>query len=49
MTKWLLKCHECGTEWYLEVSFNIAEMGKIYHYCKVCKKNTFHDVLKRID
>jgi len=49
VTKWKLKCHECGVEWYLTVSFNLQEMGRIYHYCRKCGKNTFHDVLERID
>ncbi len=49
MTNWLLKCNECGTEWVLKVSFNLEEMGKIYHYCKKCGKNTFHTVIKKTE
>ncbi|MEB3757926.1 MAG: hypothetical protein GSR82_03875 [Desulfurococcales archaeon] len=49
MTSWILRCTECGREWKLDVSFNLHEMGKIYHYCPYCKKNTFHVVVKRID
>ncbi len=44
---WLLRCRECGTIWVLEVSFDISDMDKVYHYCPRCKKNTFHDVLGR--
>jgi ribosomal protein L44E len=49
VTKWKLRCHECDTEWMLAVSFNLMEMKKIYHYCRICRKNAFHDVLERID
>ncbi len=49
MTKWKLKCTECGREWILAVSYDLASMGKIYHYCPYCKKNTFHTVLERIE
>jgi len=45
MAKWRLRCMECGSEWTLEVSFNLKEMGKIYHYCRKCGKNTFHEVI----
>jgi ribosomal protein L44E len=45
MAKWRLRCTECGTEWILEVSFNLKEFGKLYHYCRTCGKNTFHEVL----
>ncbi len=44
---WILRCRECGTIWILEVSFDISDMDKVYHYCPKCKKNTFHDVLGR--
>ncbi|MCE4625225.1 MAG: hypothetical protein F7C35_05095 [Desulfurococcales archaeon] len=49
MTSWKLKCTECGKEWILKVSYDLASMGKIYHYCPHCKKNTFHIVLERIE
>ncbi len=45
MTKWRLRCTECGREWVLPVSFDLASMGRIYHYCPYCKRNTFHVVL----
>lgn len=48
MTRWRLKCTECGREWILPVSFRLDRMGKIYHYCKYCKKNTFHIVLGKV-
>ncbi len=35
--------------WILPVSFKLDEIGKIYHYCPYCKKNTFHIVLGRIE
>ncbi len=49
MTKWRLRCTECGREWVLAVSFDLASMGKIYHYCPYCKRNTFHIVLGTVD
>lgn len=49
VTKWRLRCHECETVWELAVSFNLLEMKRIYHYCRTCGRNTFHDVLERID
>jgi len=49
VTRWKLKCTECGREWVLPVSYDLASMGKIYHYCPYCKKNTFHIVLERIE
>lgn len=48
MTRWRLKCTECGREWILPVSFRLDEIGKLYHYCKYCKKNTFHVVLGEV-
>ena len=45
MTRWRLKCTECGTEWILPVSFRLDTIGRIYHYCRTCKKSTFHTVL----
>ena len=45
VTVWLLKCEECGSEWELEVSFNLKDVPRLYHYCKVCRRNTFHKVL----
>jgi ribosomal protein L44E len=49
MTSWRLRCTECGKERILKVSYDLASMGKIYHYCPHCKKNTFHIVLERIE
>ena len=46
---WLVKCTTCGTKWVLEVSFDLRESKLIYHYCKVCGKNTFHEVLGRAE
>jgi len=45
MTKWLLMCKRCHTKWVLDVSYDLRKIGKLYHYCTVCKKNTFHEVL----
>ncbi|MCE4617776.1 MAG: hypothetical protein F7C32_04250 [Desulfurococcales archaeon] len=49
MTSWILKCENCGQTWKLEVSFNLAEMGRIYHFCPYCRVNRFHVVVERID
>ncbi len=48
MTKWLLRCTRCGRTWVLEVSFDLASMGRIYHYCPYCRMNTFHVVVARL-
>lgn len=49
MTKWRLRCTECNTEWVLETGMNLSKLrgGRIYHYCPVCRKNTFHVILGR--
>lgn len=49
MKGWRLKCTQCGQEWLLPVSFRLADMGKIYHYCPKCAENTFHQVLERVE
>ncbi|MDW7970037.1 MAG: hypothetical protein RMH77_06530 [Sulfolobales archaeon] len=46
LTKYELRCEECGTSWELKVSYSLSEFQKLYHYCKVCRKNTFHNVLR---
>jgi len=46
---WVLKCKRCGNIWVLEVSYKINKFKDIYHYCKYCKRNTFHEVLGRVD
>ncbi|MDM7274570.1 MAG: hypothetical protein P3X22_000370 [Thermoprotei archaeon] len=49
MTRWRLACLECGREWFLEASYDLSEMRKLYHYCKFCRRNTFHDILGKED
>ena len=51
MTKWLLRCTRCGRTWILEVSFDLTKLsgGRLYHYCPYCKRNTFHEIVKRIE
>ncbi|MCS7107371.1 MAG: hypothetical protein NZ902_04635 [Acidilobaceae archaeon] len=49
MTKWRLKCEECSREWELEVSFDLSEFSRLYHYCRFCRKNTYHAILAKID
>jgi ribosomal protein L44E len=49
LTAWRLRCKECGSEWVLKVSYDISDMKTIYHYCRKCRKNTFHEVLGRLD
>lgn len=49
MTRWRLKCVECGREWVLPVSFRLDKMGRVYHYCPYCKRNTFHIVIGRVE
>jgi len=47
MTKWVLRCKECGTLWELHVSYNLSEFSQFYHYCNICGRNTFHEVLSK--
>ncbi len=49
MTRWRLRCVECGREWVLPVSFRLDKMGKLYHFCPYCKRNTFHVVIERVE
>ncbi len=49
VTKWKLQCTECGRVWIFKGSFDLESMGRIYHYCPYCKRNTFHIVLGRVD
>lgn len=49
MTRWKLRCVECGREWILPVSFRLDKMGKLYHFCPHCKRNTFHIVIERVE
>jgi hypothetical protein len=41
---WILVCERCEQTWVLEVSFDLRNMKRIYHYCPHCKMNTFHEI-----
>jgi len=45
LSKYVLRCEECGTLWRPKVSYSLSDFQKLYHYCNVCKKNTFHEIL----
>ncbi len=49
MTRWRLECTDCGYKWILPVSYRLDQLGMIYHYCRGCRKSTFHRVLERIE
>ncbi len=51
VTRWLLRCVECGRTWYLEVSFDLTKLSsrRLYHFCPHCRRNTFHEVVTRED
>ncbi|GEM_PF-360328 len=50
MTRWLLRCTQCGLDMYLDVGFDLTAFGNIlYLYCPRCKRNTEHKVLGYID
>ncbi len=49
MTGWSLRCVECGSRWVLKVSYDLGKMGRIYHYCRKCGANTFHEVEGRTE
>ncbi|MEM1542650.1 MAG: hypothetical protein QW101_07885 [Ignisphaera sp.] len=44
---WIMRCTICGTTWILEVSFDIRDTKRLYHFCRKCRSNTFHEVLER--
>jgi len=46
MSRYLLRCRECGTVWELRVSYSLKDFQQLYHYCSVCGKNTFHDLVR---
>uniref|UniRef100_A0A7C2Z9J9 Uncharacterized protein n=1 Tax=Ignisphaera aggregans TaxID=334771 RepID=A0A7C2Z9J9_9CREN len=46
---WLMRCTVCGSMWILEVSFDIRDTKRIYHYCPKCKRNTFHEVVAHVE
>jgi hypothetical protein len=46
---WIVRCTVCGTKWILEVSFDLRDVKQIYHYCRICKRNTFHEVIGRAE
>ncbi|MFP3080760.1 MAG: hypothetical protein RXN88_04240 [Acidilobus sp.] len=49
MTKWKVRCTECGLERFLETGFDLSTLkgGRIYIYCPRCKRNTFHEIIGR--
>ena len=49
MTSWRLRCTRCGRVWVLKVSYNLKEMGRIYHWCPYCRVNTFHEVIEKVE
>ncbi|UXD21591.1 hypothetical protein IPA_05700 [Ignicoccus pacificus DSM 13166] len=49
MTSWYLKCERCGQMWLFLGSYDLESIGRIYHYCRVCGRNTFHTVVKKAE
>ncbi|MCE4612470.1 MAG: hypothetical protein F7C07_01365 [Desulfurococcales archaeon] len=47
VTVWRMRCSDCKTEWELRASFDLSTFKTFYHYCRTCKKNTFHEILGR--
>ncbi len=45
MTLWELRCEVCGNIRFLDLGFDLTEMKRVYVYCEVCGRNTFHTVL----
>ena len=33
------------------MSFDLTKLssGRLYHYCPYCRRNTFHEIVERID
>ncbi len=44
----MVKCRECGNERVLKVSYYLGDFKHLYHWCPICKKNTYHEILARI-
>ncbi len=45
MTIWVLRCKECKNIDYIDVGYNLHEFKRLYKYCKICRKNTFFEIL----
>ncbi|MBP1358012.1 MAG: hypothetical protein JZD40_05960 [Sulfolobus sp.] len=46
---WKVRCTSCGTVWTTNISFDISKQKYLYHYCKVCRRNTFNEILEYIE
>lgn len=44
--RWLIRCETCGYERAFEAGFDLTITGgRIYIYCRRCKRNTMHSVV----
>ncbi|MDT7889190.1 MAG: hypothetical protein RQ885_09490 [Desulfurococcales archaeon] len=46
---WRLRCRSCGKTWIFEASYRVSELETLYHYCRNCRKNTFHEIIEKIE
>ncbi|WP_291765870.1 hypothetical protein [Caldivirga sp. UBA161] len=50
MTRWVIKCTQCGMERELDVGFDLSGLRyNVYLYCPRCRMNTMHRVLGYYD
>ena len=49
MTSWYLRCTRCGNTWVFLGSYDLSKFEKLYHYCRVCQRNTFHEVVGMVE
>jgi hypothetical protein len=46
VTRWVIKCTQCGLERELDVGFDLSSLRySVYLYCPRCRVNTTHRVL----
>ncbi len=45
---WVVRCSVCGIERLLKLSYHIGDFKQLYHWCPVCRRNTYHDIVSRV-
>ncbi len=49
VTSWYLRCKRCGNTWLFLGSYDLTRFESLYHYCRVCQRNTFHEVVGTVE
>lgn len=48
MPGWRLRCKSCGKVWIFEASYRISDFEALYHFCRSCRKNAFHEIIEKV-